>query len=237
MSDDLPVPAPDDPPGAQPVRPDPRVVPGIRASDDEREQVVQLLSEHATTGRLTLAELEERIGLAYEATTRDDLSALIADLPDTRQPYNTAMAARPVADAPVVRQRKVTKWIVALMGGTEKRGRWRVAEHVNAVAVMGGHDIDLRDAELTSDDTTIVAVSVMGGMDIYVPDTVEVEIGGFSLMGGTGEYGSARPPRPGAPRIRLFIYNVMGGTDVWRMPEEARGMSLKQAKKLAKRTR
>lgn len=222
---DLPAKAPDET----------RVVPGIRASDNEREQVVELLSEHATTGRLTLAELEERIGLAYRATTRDDLARLTTDLPD----------GRPVAASPVARQqsarpasqRKATKWIVAMMGGTEKRGRWRVAEQVNAVAIMGGHDIDLRDAELTSDDTTIVAVSVMGGMDIYVPDTIDVEISGFSIMGGTGEYGSSRPPRPGAPRIKLYIYNLMGGSDVWRLPDEARGLSIKEAKKLAKRTR
>lgn len=132
-------------------------------------------------------------------------------------------------------RRSATKWIVAFMGGTEKRGRWRAAERINAVAVMGGHDIDLRHAELDSDDTTIVAITVMGGMDVYVPDTIDVEVGGFSLMGGTGERGSRRPARAGAPRIKILAYNLMGGIDVWRLPEETKDMPLKQAKKLAKR--
>ncbi|TDD67025.1 DUF1707 and DUF2154 domain-containing protein [Jiangella aurantiaca] len=208
-------------------------MPGVRASDAEREQVVEALSEHATTGRLTLAELEERIGLAYRSVTRDDLAELTADLPGSSE-------LAPAAGGPVVRpdnaaRRSATKWIVAFMGGTEKRGRWRAAERVNAVAVMGGHDIDLRHAELDSDETTIVAITIMGGMDIYVPDTIDVDVGGFSLMGGTGERGSRRPARAGAPRIRILAYNLMGGIDVWRLPEETKDMTLKQAKKAAKR--
>lgn len=217
---------------ADPAR-EPRVLRGVRASDAEREQVVQALSEHATTGRLTLAELEERIGQAYTAVTRDDLARLTADLPSPTGELATTAMTQPVQSGGP--RRSATRWIVAFMGGTEKRGRWRAAERINAIAVMGGHDIDLRHAELDSDETTIVAISVMGGMDIYVPDTIDVEVGGFSLMGGTGERGSRRPARAGAPRIKVLAYNLMGGIDVWRLPEEAKDMSLKQAKKMAKR--
>lgn len=224
---------------ADPAR-EPRVLRGVRASDAEREQIVQALSEHATTGRLTLAELEERIGQAYTAVTRDDLARLTADLPDPSGELATTAGTQPapsdtgypVPDGP---RRSATRWIVAFMGGTEKRGRWRAAERVNAIAVMGGHDIDLRHAELDSGDTTILAITVMGGMDIYVPDTIDVEVGGFSLMGGTGERGSRRPARAGAPRIKVLAYNLMGGIDVWRLPEESKDLPLKQAKKLAKR--
>lgn len=187
-----------------------------------------MLSDHATTGRLTLSELEERIGIAYEAKTRDELAKLTSDLPDVRTA--SAGATQPST-------RKITRWMVAVMGGSEKKGRWRADERLNAVAVMGGHTIDLRDAELSSEETTIVSINVMGGTDIFVPDTVDVEIGGFSIMGGTGEHGSTRAPRPGAPRIRILVYNVMGGSDVWRLPEEAKGLRLKEAKKLAKRAR
>ncbi|WP_166346449.1 DUF1707 SHOCT-like domain-containing protein [Phytoactinopolyspora limicola] len=197
---------------------------GIRASDAERDNVVELLSEHTTSGRLTLAELEERVARAFEAKTRSELAALTTDLP--------APVATPADRSPS--NRKVTRWIVAMMGGASKRGRWRVAERLRVVAIMGGHDVDLRDAELESDDTTIVAVSIMGGSDIYVPDTVEVDVSGFSLMGGTDERGSSRAPRPGAPRIRIQVFDLMGGSTVWRLPEEARGKSLKEARKLAK---
>lgn len=217
---------------AEPAR-EPRVLRSVRASDAEREQVVQALSEHATTGRLTLAELEERIGQAYTAVTRDDLARLTADLPSATG--ELATTAAPQVTPSYGSSRSATRWIVAFMGGTEKRGRWRAAETINAIAVMGGHDIDLRHAELESSDTTIVAITIMGGMDIYVPDTIDVEVGGFSLMGGTSERGSRRPARAGAPRIKILAYNLMGGIDVWRLPEETKDMTLRQAKKAAKR--
>jgi hypothetical protein len=53
----------------------------IRASDGERDQVVAQLQRHFADGRLTQAELEERVGAALAARTRDQLHALTADLP------------------------------------------------------------------------------------------------------------------------------------------------------------
>lgn len=40
-----------------------------------------MLAEHAATGRLTTAELEERVDAAYAARTRGQLDELTADLP------------------------------------------------------------------------------------------------------------------------------------------------------------
>ena len=53
----------------------------IRASDGERDQVVALLQRDFADGRLTQAELEERVGAALAARTTDQLRALTADLP------------------------------------------------------------------------------------------------------------------------------------------------------------
>jgi len=55
----------------------------IRASDAERDQVVALLQRDFADGRLTQAELEDRVGAALAARTRDQLQALTADLPDS----------------------------------------------------------------------------------------------------------------------------------------------------------
>ena len=57
--------------------------PGLRASDAERESAVSQLREHGATGRLDIAELEQRIGAAYEARTHGELEALLHDLPGT----------------------------------------------------------------------------------------------------------------------------------------------------------
>ena len=77
-------------------------------------------------------------------------------------------------------------------------------------------------------------VAIMGGSNIYVPDSVDVEVGGFSIMGGHEEVGSERTPRPGAPVIRIRVYTLMGGASIYRLPPQARGVSLKDARRLAK---
>jgi hypothetical protein len=68
----------------------------IRASDGERDQVVALLQRDFADGRLTQAELEERVGAALAARTRDQLQALTADLPGADvQPERRAVVLEP----------------------------------------------------------------------------------------------------------------------------------------------
>lgn len=67
--------------------------PGIRTSDSERERVVRKLQREFAAGRLTMAELERRIGAAQAARTRDQLSTLTADLPADLVPAYAAAAA------------------------------------------------------------------------------------------------------------------------------------------------
>ena len=74
------------------------IQPDLRASDLERERTAVALREHASTGRLDVDELEERLGLAYAARTRGELAALRADLP-ALDAGRRAPAARPAADA------------------------------------------------------------------------------------------------------------------------------------------
>ena len=53
----------------------------VRASDHERELVVERLSRALRNGRITLAEYDERVTVAYAAVHRADLSRLTEDLP------------------------------------------------------------------------------------------------------------------------------------------------------------
>ena len=192
----------------------------MRASDAERDRVVEALSEHAASGRLTLAELEERAERALHAKTHAELEALTRDLPaEISAPKN---------------RRKARSWFVAIMSGSNRHGRFRLGGSVTSIAIMGGDNIDLREAEIDDDEVDIYAFSLMGGTDIYVPDTVEVVVDGFALMGGDDQKGSRRPPRPGAPVVRIHSYAIMGGMTIWRLPAEARGMSLREARRAAK---
>ena len=198
----------------------------LRVSDAERDVVLRTLGDHAAVGRLTLDELEERSGRALTAKTRGELAVLTSDLP------REAGQAGEAAAAPA--RRRPVRWLVAIMGGSHRRGRFRTVGSINAVAVMGGDEIDLRDAEIEGGELTLNLFALMGGSNVYVPDSVEVEVGGFSIMGGHEEVGSERPSRPGAPLIRIRVYALMGGATIYRLPPQARGVGLKEARRLAK---
>jgi hypothetical protein len=67
---------------------------GLRVADADRERVIEELHEHTVAGRLTPAELEERLGLAYSAKTRAELDVVKADLPVSTVAARRALTAR-----------------------------------------------------------------------------------------------------------------------------------------------
>jgi hypothetical protein len=67
------------------ARPAPEGARRIRASDAEREDTVQLLHQALGEGRLDLHETETRVTAAYAAVFRDELPAVLDDLPQHDQ--------------------------------------------------------------------------------------------------------------------------------------------------------
>jgi len=78
----------------------------MRASDADRERVVERLRTALNEGRLDLGEYDERMQRAYAAKTYGDLDGLLTDLPVGQHPAPAA--------APVVAERKnpTAEWIV-----------------------------------------------------------------------------------------------------------------------------
>jgi uncharacterized protein DUF1707 len=180
--------------------------PAIRASDAEREQAVERLRAHAVDGRLTLEEFAERIDRAYAARTLDELNELSRDLPET-----------PLA-ASAPRGTQTQRRLVAILGGLERRGRFRLAADTTAVTVLGGLELDLRAAEIEAAETKLTVYTVLGGAEITVPEGVDVEVRGISLLGGKEVRTGERPVPPGAPRLTVHAYTFLGGLEVRARP-------------------
>jgi len=174
----------------------------LRAGDADRDRVAAGLRDHLVAGRLTLDEFVERVDRAHEARTLAELEELTRDLP----------AVEP--SAPVQSRRKASSWIVAVMSGSDRRRRWRLAAKTTVVAVMGGANLDLRQAELEAAESELTIYAVMGGVNVIVPEGIDVDVSGIAVMGGKDVRVSDAPVRPGAPFVRIRVYAVMGGVSV-----------------------
>jgi hypothetical protein len=178
----------------------------MRAADSDRERVAEQLREAAGHGRLTMDELEERLERAYAARTYAELALLTRDLPapGTAAPL-PAVAGSAAPSAQVGGTPAGRRWSVAIMSGSTRRGRWVVPGRYNAFAFWGGVVIDMRDATFAERETVIRANAIMGGVDILVPEGVDLRVEGFGLMGGYEDATSSQlaAPPPGAPVVRV----------------------------------
>jgi DUF1707 SHOCT-like domain len=190
----------------------------LRASDADRERVVGLLGDHAAAGRLTPDELEQRLDRAFAARTGGDLTDLVRDLPVPAEPDQHS---------------KPRRWFVSIMGSSSRRIMHRIRRAVSVV-IFASPDIDLCGAQFDGDEIIVRGFVLWGWPDIYVPDAVGLELGGFTLLGGDHERGSARPPAPDAPVVKVRTYGLIGGYTVWRLPPELQGLPYAKARRAAK---
>ena len=100
---------------------------------------------------------------------------------------------------------------LAIMGGVARRSSSQAFQGADLTAVMGGCEIDLRQASISPGTEAIIDIfAFWGGIDIKVPEDWTVVTRAMPLMGGVED--KTRAPQ-GAATKRLIIRGivVMGG--------------------------
>lgn len=193
-------------------RPSPLPAPAL---EPLRERVVRQLCDHFAADNLTAEGLEERLDRAHQATSAATLQELVADLPALQQ--GSAAAAAParqtaVGRADYVSERQV---VVAIMGGAARTGAWTPPKQLFVVAVMGGAELDFRQARFGPGVTEVSIFALMGGVEIVVPPGVHVDMNGAAIMGAFETTGRVDVPTdPNAPVLRIGGFCMMGGVEV-----------------------
>jgi hypothetical protein len=167
--------------------------------ESARETAVRGLAQHAISGSLTLDEYAERATAVQQAATADELDAAVQGLPEETAGVSPARRAG---------------WLVAVFGGTEQRGRWRLSNRLRLVVAFGGATLDLGTAQPEAAESVITVVAVLGGAEILVPQGVSIQLSGFSLFGGKGDKRAGGPLLPGSPLIRVRAFTLLGGVTV-----------------------
>lgn len=171
--------------------PEQRPVPSLA---DERERIIQQLSEHFANDRLTMEELEVRLERVYKAVSLEELRSLTADLPEPA-------AVAPLAEPEVVAMVPDRDRVVAIMSETKRKGPWPVPQRLGVFALMSDATIDLTQATLPTGIIDIHVRSLMAAVKLIVPPGIQVVSRVGSLMGSV--HGGGEPDStPGAPGWR-----------------------------------
>jgi hypothetical protein len=188
--------------------------PELRASDSDRDRAIADLREHAVAGGLTLEEFSERVDRAVAAKTLSELEEVRSGLP------SALPAERP--------QRSPKRFTGIAFGQTERTGRWRLPRRALGLVLFGDLDLDLRQAELSGQVASITVLLLFGNVDLYVPESVEVDLGGFAVFGHRREWGRDVPPHPATPLLRVRVLSLFGTADLWRVPKEWVGRTFRE---------
>ena len=186
----------------------------LRASDADRDQVAHLLSTAYAEGRLTREEHDERVEVLMAAKTFDDLIPITRDLVVVGTPSAVA-TPQPTSRFTIdtTGQNPDSDKMIAIFGGVTRSGRWRVRKNIQALALFGGMDLDLRNAIFEAPVVEIAGFWCFGGLDIKVGEGIEVRDQTAGVFGGT-DIRDVGDPAPGAPTLVIKGMTLFGGVTV-----------------------
>ncbi|WP_290342535.1 DUF1707 SHOCT-like domain-containing protein [Corynebacterium auris] len=193
--------------------------PRPRASRAQREHAASTLSDALSDGQITIREFDERSAAVWKATFSDELEPLTADLAPVAAPGD-AVERRKTGSGEA--HPDASGLTVSVFGAANRGGDWTIAPNHLSITVLGGNDLDLREAVFTSHETVINCVALFGGIDIIVPENARVVYDGFAIFGSIdGAPRDSSVPDTDAPVIRVRGVVLFGGVDIVRKPKSA----------------
>jgi predicted membrane protein len=101
----------------------------------------------------------------------------------------------------------------AFIGGLRRNSNAQDFRGGELTAIMGGCEVDLRQASIGKEDAVLDVLAFWGGIEISVPEDWSVVIQGTPLLGGFDD--KTRAPKGGSEK-RLVIkgFAIMGGVEV-----------------------
>jgi predicted membrane protein len=105
-----------------------------------------------------------------------------------------------------------------VFSGADINCRGEVFEGASLCAVFGGIDVDLRGA-IIEKDCTILATVAFGGIDIIVPDDVNVKINSSVYFGGVSDDCENRVV-DNAPTLYINCTGAFGGIDIMNREDD-----------------
>ncbi|MEY9861963.1 hypothetical protein ABH935_007606 [Catenulispora sp. GAS73] len=196
---------------------EPAKSPALRASDADRDRVIDALRAAVTDGRLDPAEYDERVETALSARTFEALAPLTADLGSgpgagVAVPPSAA-TAKAGAKRLVVRQKH---------GFVRRDGDWTLPEHLVVRTRWSAVELDLTQAVRTGPELVVDMRVVGGGVTLFLAPGMVVDANDLAVkFGGTTITRDSGDGAPTTLRIRIAGRLKHGGIETrWVRPGE-----------------
>ena len=178
------------------------------APDEDRQAAAEALQRACGEGRLTLEEFSDRVGAVWAADRTDQIAVATAGL----------------AQPALVGSSRTVRRVINVIGEQRLSGRWRLPGRLRVVNLVGEVDLDLREVvvgQTLPDNVVEISVfSMIGEVNVTVPEGIEVDVGGVVLVGERDIRLAAVPRRVGTPLIRLHLFGLVGEVTVRSRPAE-----------------
>jgi Domain of unknown function (DUF1707) len=138
---------------------DPPSSPALRASDADRDRVIEVLRAAVADGRLDQAEFDERLGAALAARTIDALAPLTADL--IAAPGIGGALTLPLAGTPAESAAELLT-LTGRHGSVRRDGRWTLPHRLALRTAWCDVMLDLTRA-VRSGPELVIELQVRGG--------------------------------------------------------------------------
>ena len=182
------------------------MVPGghLRATHDDRNRVVELLRVAAGDGRLTLEELDERVGAALTARTHGELAALVSDLPAAPA---GASEARP----------KDEVRIDCHSASTRRDGPWMVPRRMQVRVTGGSVTLDFTEAVTWWPSLQLDVEVHAGSLRLVTKPGIQVITDDLAVRAGSVKVRA--PWGPGVPaRFRIDVAGTVASSSFTARP-------------------
>ena len=81
-------------------------------------------------------------------------------------------------------------------------------------AIMGGIELDLRNADISGKAAFLDVTAIMGGIELHVPPHWNIVVTGTPIFGGIDDKSMRQPKGPDAPTLMIDATAIMGGVEI-----------------------
>lgn len=184
-----------------------------RPIEQVREETIDKLIVNYSHGVISAEAFERRLDLAMESDEHKVIIQQVADLEmeadakyeSTRRHQFAPNYSKAETEAPLK--------LYSILGTAERSGQWVVPKKIEVLNVLGTTNLDFSDAIFQHQNIELVTNDVLGSINIFVPEDVNVTCSAFGILSSVENKAPSIAHRQ-APTITITGRTILGSLEI-----------------------